>query len=166
MKRFRGRQLTKISSDAGIKHGFRSGLEEANAQFLLDRGVPVEYEKRTLTYVQPEVTRKYTPDFILPNGIVIETKGLFTVEDRKKHLLIQGTHPFLELRFVFANANQRLYKGAKTTYGEWCRKHKFTYAHKEIPEQWLMEKPSRAWLCAAASALHWQPPVQTRSNHA
>ena len=141
-------------------------MEEAAAKQLLAWGVPVEYEKRTLEYVQPEVTRKYTPDFILPNGIVIETKGLFTVEDRKKHLLIQANHPFLELRFVFANANQKLYKGAKTTYAGWCDKHQFIWAHKEIPEEWLREQSSKARLLAARSALRWEPPVQTRTKRA
>ena len=49
--------------------------------------------------------RTYTPDFLLPNGIIIETKGRFTPEDRRKHLLIKKQHPDLDIRFVFSTVN-------------------------------------------------------------
>ena len=84
-------------------------------------------------------TRRYTPDFILPNGIIIETKGRFVAADRKKHLLIQQQHSELDIRFVFSNSRAKLSKGAKSTYGEWCEKHGFLYADKQIPEEWLSE---------------------------
>ena len=31
----------------------------------------------------------YTPDFVLPNGVIIETKGRFVAADRRKHLEIK-----------------------------------------------------------------------------
>lgn len=157
MSRYRGRKRTQVSSDAGIRHGFRSGLEEQNAQLLLDLGVHVEYEKHSLKYHQPAVIRTYTPDFILPNGIVVETKGLFTVEDRKKHLLIRQVHPELDLRFVFANANQKLRKGSPTSYAKWCDKHAFKWAHKTIPSMWVYELQHLGRLQAVEKALKWQP---------
>jgi len=84
--------------------------------------------------------RTYTPDFILKNGIIIETKGRFLTADRKKHLCIKKQQPSLDIRFVFTNSRSKLSKGAKSTYGEWCIKHGFRYYDRIIPEDWLKEK--------------------------
>src|SRR5690625_4916651 len=126
----------------GLKNGYRSGLEDSIAEQLQALNIPVRYEEEKIKYKQPEVERTYTPDFILPNGIIIETKGRFTVEDRKKHLLIKKQLPHLDLRFVFQNPNNRIYKGSKTTYAAWCEKHGFLYAAKRIPKEWLSEEES------------------------
>jgi len=90
--------------------------------------------------------RKYTPDFLLPNGIIIETKGRFTPADRMKHLAIQKQHPNLDIRFVFSNSKSKLRKGAKTTYADWCDKNGFLYADKDVPQEWLDEKKKLAKL--------------------
>lgn len=128
----------------GIKHGYRSGLEDKISKQLQESGVSFEYETLKIQYEVNE-TRRYTPDFILPNGIIIETKGRFVAADRKKHLLIQQQHSELDIRFVFSNSRAKLSKGAKSTYGEWCEKHGFLYADKQIPQEWLDEttKPSK-----------------------
>lgn len=122
----------------GLKHGYRSGLEDRVSKQLKESGVSFEYETLKIQYEVNEV-RRYTPDFILPNGIIIETKGRFVAADRKKHLLIQQQHSDLDIRFVFSNSKAKLSKGAKSTYAEWCEKHGFLYADKEIPEEWLYE---------------------------
>ena len=57
-----------------------------------------------------------------------------------KHLAIKKQHPNLDIRFIFSNSKQKLRKGAKSTYAEWCIKHKFRYYDKIIPEEWLKEK--------------------------
>ena len=119
-----------------VKHGYRSGLEERVSKELEEAGVKYEYETQKIKY-RVEEDRTYTPDFILPNGIIVETKGRFTVADRKKHLLIQKQYPKHDIRFVFQNSRAKLYKGAKTTYAQWCDKHGFLYADKSIPEEWL-----------------------------
>ena len=119
-----------------IKHGYRSGLEERVSKELEEAGVKYEYETQKIKY-RVEEDRTYTPDFILPNGIIVETKGRFVVADRKKHLLIQKQRPELDIRFVFQNSRAKLYKGAKTTYAQWCEKYGFLYADKSIPEEWL-----------------------------
>ena len=69
----------------------------------------------------------------------VETKGIWNVADRQKHLLIKRQHPDLDIRFVFSNCNSKLYKGSKTTYADYCDKHGFVYSHKTIPEEWLHE---------------------------
>ena len=119
-----------------IKHGYRSGLEERVSKELEEAGVKYEYETQKIKY-HVEEDRTYTPDFILPNGIIVETKGRFTTADRKKHLLIKKQYPKHDIRFVFQNSRAKLYKGAKTTYAQWCDKHGFLYADKSIPEEWL-----------------------------
>ena len=119
-----------------IKHGYRSGLEERVSRELEEAGVKYEYETQKIKY-RVEEDRTYTPDFTLPNGIIVETKGRFTTADRKKHLLIQKQYPKHDIRFVFQNSRAKLYKGAKTTYAQWCDKHGFLYADKSIPEEWL-----------------------------
>ena len=121
-----------------IKHGYRSGLEERVSKELEEAGVKYEYETQKIKY-RVEEDRTYTPDFILPNGIIVETKGRFTTADRKKHLLIQKQHPKLDIRFVFQNSRAKLYKGSKTTYAQWCDKWSFLYADKSIPEEWIWD---------------------------
>lgn len=123
----------------GIQHGYRSGLEEAIAAQISSLGLEVEYEspESKIKYQKKEST--YTPDFVLPNGIIIESKGRFLATDRTKHLLIKKQHPEKDIRFVFSNSRQKLSKGAKSTYGEWCDKYGFKYADKLIPSSWFDE---------------------------
>ena len=121
---------------AGLKYGYRSGLEDRISKQLKALSVPVKYEEFKIKYEVNEV-RTYTPDLELPNGIIIESKGRFVVADRKKHLLVQKQHPDLDIRFVFYNSKGKINKGSKTTYGMWCDKHGFLYADKLIPEEWI-----------------------------
>lgn len=120
-------------------NGFRSGLEERIAQDLLERGVGFSYEDVVISYIKPQKPARYTPDFNLENGIIIEGKGRFLTEDRQKHLLIKAQHPELDIRFVFSNSNQRISKKSKTTYAMWCEKHGFQYADEMIPIEWIEE---------------------------
>ena len=122
---------------AALKAGFRSGLEQDNAAWLKKHGVGFEYEKSKIKYVTQPHT--YTPDFVLANGIIIETKGRFLGKDRTKHLLIKKQHPGLDIRFVFSNSSKKLSKVSKTTYAGWCKKHGFRYADKLVPESWMLE---------------------------
>lgn len=120
---------------------YRSGLEETLAGQLESSGVPVVFEQYVVPYVIPESTHTYCPDFVLPNGIIIEGKGIFDADDRKKHVLIREQHPELDIRFVFSSSRAKLYKGSPTTYAAWCDKNGFKYADKSIPQAWLKESP-------------------------
>lgn len=128
-----------------IKHGYRSGLEQIVLNSLRDRKCDAQYECFKIEW-EDLAYRKYTPDFLLPNGIIIETKGRFTPEDRMKHIAIKKQHPQLDIRFVFSNSNSKLRKGAKTTYADWCVKNNFLYADKDVPQEWLDEKKKPAKL--------------------
>ena len=122
----------------GIKEGYRSGIELDVAQHLEKLGVHYTYEKTKIKWVDLK-HRTYTPDFVLENGIIIETKGRFIANDRRKHVEIKKQYPDLDIRFVFSNSRAKLYKGAKSSYGDWCKKHGFKYADKLIPKDWINE---------------------------
>ena len=127
-------------NEVGMKYGFRSGLEEKVAEFLTSNGVKFTFETLKVPYVKPETKHIYTPDFILDNGIIIETKGRWLLDDRKKHILIRKQRPDLDIRILFQNANAKIRKGSKTSYANFCEKHGIHYAHREIPVAWLKEK--------------------------
>ena len=100
------------------------------------RGVEYEYETHTITYdARP---RRYKPDFILPNGVIIEAKGRFLGGDRSKHLLIKKQFPELDIRFLF-QADNPLSPKSKTRYSDWCKRHGFLYAFTDVPDEWLGE---------------------------
>ena len=115
---------------------YRSGFEQTLANQLRRSGVAFEYETVKLEYRE---IATYTPDFILPNGIIIEAKGVWTVEDRTKHILIRQQHPHLDIRLVFMNAFNKIRKGSNTTYARWCEKKNIIYANKTIPKSWLSQ---------------------------
>ena len=131
------RQSTKRST--ALKNGYRSGLEEEVDAELKRVGVDGQYEENKLYYTKPSTNHIYTPDFRLPNGIYIETKGRFVLADRQKHILLKKQLPDIDLRFVFQNSKNKIRKGSKTTYADWCIKHGFLYSDKDVPNSWINE---------------------------
>ena len=124
---------------AARKYGYRSGLEIKISDYLKELKIDFGYECIKIEW-EDLAYRTYTPDFVLSNGIIIETKGMFTAADRRKHLAIKKQHPKLDIRFVFENSRRKLRKGAKSTYAEWCNKYNFSYYDRIIPEEWLKER--------------------------
>ena len=66
---------------AALKYGYRSGLEIKVSDYLKELNIPVLYEAIKIEW-EDLMYRTYTPDFVLPNGIIIESKGRFTVAAR------------------------------------------------------------------------------------
>lgn len=132
---------------------------------LAARGVPYRYEEVKVGYDKPATKHKYTPDFILDNGIVVETKGKFDVADRQKHELVKAQHPDLDIRFVFTRSASPIRKGSPTSYADWCAKRGFLFADaptlaqrrkgftQVIPQAWIDEPndPERHAAIAAAA---------------
>lgn len=121
---------------------YRSRFESTLAEQLEESGVDYEYEPRDgrIEYTVPGKAHKYNPDFVLGNGVIVEGKGRFTAEDRRKHLLIKEQRPDLDIRFVFQRSASPLFKGSKTTYADWCRKNGFLFADKTIPAAWMRSR--------------------------
>lgn len=134
-----------------LKAAYRSGLEAAISASLASAGVAATYESHRVPFTEPAKNRHYTPDFVLPNGIVIESKGIFEAADRAKHILIKEQHPKLDIRFVFSNERAKIAKGSPTTYAIWCEKNGYLYARKDIPKDWLTEPVVASRVAAVAA---------------
>ena len=137
---------------------YRSGFESKLAHQLKRSGVDFEYETLCIEYQRLST---YTPDFILPNGIIVEAKGVWTVEDRTKHLLVRKQHPHLDIRMVFQRASNKINKKSKTTYAMWCEKKGIKYADKVIPKSWLSQK--RMNHAQSAGVVTLSPPTTTEA---
>jgi len=126
-------------SKRSYRYGVKNGLEEKAGDTLKAGGMDPDaiYESTKIKYIRPQSNHTYTPDWPLPNGVIVETKGLFELADRKKHLLIKAQHPDLDIRFVFSNSATKIGKKSKTSYGDWCTKNDFRFADKTIPKDWL-----------------------------
>jgi hypothetical protein len=129
------RSKSKVRRNAQ-KKGYRSGFELKVSEQLNEAKVPFGYEDTVISYTKPATNHKYTIDFRLPNGVLIEAKGRWTLEDRKKHLLVREQNPELDIRIIFQSPNNKIRKGSKTTYADFCDKHGIQWAAKEVPESW------------------------------
>jgi len=115
---------------------FRSKLEEKVADLLVELGVKYEYETTKVPYVIEHV---YTPDFILPNGVVLECKGYWDSDDRRKIKAVKTLNPELDLRMVFQAPFNTISKRSKTTYAKWCERYDIPWtSFQNIPLKWLL----------------------------
>ena len=115
---------------------------EANAiRQVFQSGARCTYETVKIPFV---IKTSYLGDLVCTkrdnNLMIIETKGEFDQDDRKKHRLIKEQHPDWDIRFLFYNANKKIGKRQNSkTYGEWATYYGFKWAHKRIPKEWLRE---------------------------
>ena len=124
----------KLKERKNIK--FRSKLEEKVADLLEGLGVSYEYEPEKLSYT---IEHNYTPDFVLPNYIYLETKGYWDPADRRKVLAVKRDNPDVDLRMVFQAPFNTISKKSKTTYAQWCEKHDIPWtSFHNIPLDWLI----------------------------
>ena len=115
---------------------YRSKFELELAHILMRHKVKFQYESKKFLYIPKP--RTYTPDFYIPEtNIFIEAKGHLDKADRVKMALVKEQHKDLDIRFVFMNAKNKIYKGSKTTYADWCLRHDFQWAEKTIPLEWF-----------------------------
>jgi len=114
---------------------FRSQLEEKVADLLVELNIDYDYETERIPYT---IQHHYTPDFILPNGVVLECKGYWEASDRRKIKQIVKDNPDLDLRMVFQAPFNKISKKSKTTYAQWCDRLKIPWcAYYDIPIDWL-----------------------------
>lgn len=136
---------------------FRSKFEESISRELTNMGVAFEYESLIVPYTKPQRLTKrvkelhglsddfvsigyfsYLVDFLLPNGVCIETKGRFTASDRTKMIAVSQQNPHLKIKMLFQR-DQRIHSGSSTFYSDWCKAHVIDYAISHVPERWLNE---------------------------
>lgn len=120
----------------------RSKLEIKLAEILTDCNEIWAYEVTQIPYTIPQSEHKYTVDFTLSNGILLEGKGyLSDHKERYKYVLLKQQHPDLDLRFVFDNPN-KLCGGTKMTHAKWAEKYGFAYCSirdVEQIKQWIKD---------------------------
>lgn len=119
---------------------FRSKFEKriyANAKKSRKK---LEYEPKD-NHLNYTVSRRYVPDFVLPNGIIIEAKGYFKSSDRTKMLRVSEANPSLDIRFLFQKANNTLTKAKNSIYyWQWAERNNFKWAEGDkIPLAWWRE---------------------------
>ena len=90
--------------------GFRSKLEENVADLLVGLGIDYDYEPTQIAYT---IEHNYTPDFLLPNGIYLETKGWWSPADRRKIKKVKEDNPYIDLRMIFQNPFNKISKKSR-----------------------------------------------------
>ena len=128
--------FAKLKSKHEKPTKYRSKLEENVANLLEGLGVSYEYESTRVCYT---IQHHYTPDFVLPNHVLLETKGYWDPADRRKILAVKKDNPYLDLRMVFQSPYNKINKKSKTTYAMWCEKHDIPWtSYHNIPLEWLI----------------------------
>jgi len=102
----------------------RSGLEDKVKEELDTCKIKYEYETLQIPYTIPASDRNYNPDFILPNGVIIEVKGKLDVDTRRKMLLVKKQNPDDDIRFIF-DLNNLLVRRGKVRYADWAKRWGF-----------------------------------------
>ncbi len=129
MYRDRYRAARELGKRSGLEVKIESQLNALNARF--------SYEPGRIPYTKPHY---YLPDFILPNGIVIEAKGYFESSDRGKLKAVKAAFPGLDLRMVFSNSRTKIAKKSDTTYGMWCHSNDIPFFDSGlVPPAWIEE---------------------------
>jgi|10_taG_2_1085330.scaffolds.fasta_scaffold00416_25 hypothetical protein len=135
------------------KTEYRSKFELNTAKFLRKHKVKFSYESTSYTYKgkvlkgvcdkcgnnKIHTLRSYTPDFFLFNDVIIETKGLFTAENRKTMVAVREQHPDIDLRIVFMR-NNKIHRKSKMRYMDWAENNGFICAVGEIPQDWFTKE--------------------------
>ena len=130
----------------------RSGFEKKIEAQLKEAKVEYKYESESIEWLRKiskgrcagcgsdEVFQRctYTPDFVLGNGVWIESKGYLDGPDRTKLRSIRAQFPKLDLRLVFQRDNVIPGTKNKTRYSEWAEKNGFKWALKVVPKSWLV----------------------------
>lgn len=126
--------MTKASQP---RPAFRSKFEETIYGAARRARRSIKHEPFFIPYV---MRGSYLPDFVLPNGIIVEAKGYLDAAACRKMKAVKASNPDLDIRFVFQNANGKRNKRAKLKNWEWAEKHGFPWSEGTIPLSWFKEK--------------------------
>lgn len=131
------------------KAGYRSGLELNMKKWMDAHCLEGDFEsdRCKFKYVVPATKHNYTCDFAidkLDGGIMyIETKGIWSAEDRQKMYLLKMQHPEVDFRMAFYSDPTKRFIGKKgaTSYADVCEgrgKNRgiFKWSEFSIPYTW------------------------------
>ena len=112
-------------------NAYRNKAEKSLGEALKKASIPFEYEPKDGRLAYTKTTHhKYSPDFVLESGTVLEFKGYFPRDDWKKMLAVKECNPDRTIVFVFMDSTKELTRGKKNyprTYGDWAEKHGFEW---------------------------------------
>ncbi len=133
--------------------GKRSGFEVTIANDLDKAGVAYEYESLVFTYTEPLRknlaecgecgstnlirTGRYTPDFVLSNSTIIETKGRFDAQDRRKMIAVRDEYTDYKFVLLFMRDN-RISRRSNTYYSDWCMTNQFDFSIGQLKKEWYV----------------------------
>lgn len=114
------------------KNKLRNKFEERTDSQLKYNDIQFEYEVENLPYT---IKGFYKSDFTIltkdGRKIIVETKGYFRPEDKRKMVAVKKQHPDLDIRILFYAPNK--------SYQRWAIKYGFPFAVREIPSEWIEE---------------------------
>jgi hypothetical protein len=115
---------------------FKSKFEETVWKSLKQHYPTIKYEPEKYKYVQPAQDRTYTPDFRTGRRkIYLEAKGKLDLDTRKKMIWFRDSNPDIRVIFLFQNADNKLNKRSKTTYGMWAEANGFEWI--DFRKDWI-----------------------------
>lgn len=115
-----------------MKSRTRNKFEGRTESYLNGFEISFEYEIEKIPYT---IKGFYKSDFTITTKsgrkIIVETKGYFRPEDKRKMAAVKKQHPELDIRILFYAPNR--------SYERWAIKHKIPYAFRVIPLDWIKE---------------------------
>lgn len=110
----------------------RNKFEDRTASYLNTFDIDFKYEAEHIPYT---IKGYYKSDFTITTKsgrkIIVETKGYFRPEDKRKMAAVKKQHPELDIRILFYAPNR--------SYEKWAIKHNFSYAFRVIPLNWIAD---------------------------
>lgn len=141
MARKKKKPLPKIG-----KRIVKNDFEYKTYLSLLGSVKSIDYEGEKFGY---RTDHTYLPDFKIETRkgkyIFIETKGngrAFDQSVRVKMIAVKEQHPDIDLRILFYSDGKigpKRKDGSFLKQSDWAKKHNFTFAIRDIPEEWLNE---------------------------
>jgi hypothetical protein len=96
---------------------YKNQLESKVGNLL---GKEFSYESKKFPYRIPHT---YLPDFVNEEKkILVESKGLWSSQDRTKHKAMKAQYPEWTIILCFYDPYRTLSKKSKTRYCDWCDK--------------------------------------------
>ena len=116
----------------------RSKFEKLVASLLRKAKIKFKYEPYKIPYI---LKCDYNPDFVISKrgkpDILIEVKGHFKPQDRRKMKAVKQSNPDLDIRFWFMRDNY-LTKSKKKRYSCWAKQHNFPFhVGDTLPKEWF-----------------------------
>ena len=103
----------------------------------LPKGSTIEYEPVKIDYY---IQSTYCPDYVITRKdgsiIYVEAKGYFDYAAQRKMVAVKEQYPDYDIRMLFYR-DSPIRKGSNFRYSDWCNKHGFLFAVKEVPKDWF-----------------------------